>query len=134
MVKSDSVRLIVEAISKNEKGELLLLKRSGKNTYFKGLWQLPGGKVDFGENVQEAITREIKEETGSVCSFPKISKVFSFNQEFNGFKGKVFLMVFDCEPIKKVVLSEDHVEFNFFSLKEIKKIPLTPISKKSIFG
>ncbi len=31
---------------------------------FKGYWALPGGRVDPGETVEQAVLREIKEETG----------------------------------------------------------------------
>ena len=52
MKKSENpVALVVEAILKNKEGKILLLKRSDYNTFFVDLWQLPGGKVEFGENV-----------------------------------------------------------------------------------
>ncbi len=45
----------------NDKGEILLLKRR-KEPYI-GSWVLPGGSIEFGEHLEEAIEREIKEET-----------------------------------------------------------------------
>jgi 8-oxo-dGTP diphosphatase len=128
------VALIVEAIIKDKEGKLLLLKRSNSNNFFKGKWQLPGGKVNFGEHVRQAIKREIKEETALDCGELKIKKVFSFPDNFNGFKGTAFLMVFETKLEGKISLSKDHNKHGFFSLKEIKEMELTPISKKSIFG
>ena len=43
-------------------GKLLLVKR--KRAPEAGCWNLPGGKVDFGERVEDAIRREIAEEVG----------------------------------------------------------------------
>ena len=40
---------------------LYLLRNDVKNP---GCWGLPGGKVDAGENLQEALTRECTEEIG----------------------------------------------------------------------
>lgn len=112
----------------------MLLKRSNHNTFFTGLWQLAGGKVEFGENIESAVKREIFEETGCNCINSKLEKVFSFYEEFNGFKGTLFLMVFNCEIKGSLKTSVDHSKHGFFSIDEIKKMDLTPISKKAIFG
>ena len=41
---------------------ILLVKRSNEPN--KGLWSIPGGMVELGEEVREATKREAKEETG----------------------------------------------------------------------
>lgn len=41
---------------------ILLIKRD--TVPFKGYWALPGGRVEPGENVNETVVREVKEETG----------------------------------------------------------------------
>ena len=43
-------------------GQLLLVKR--RKAPEAGCWNLPGGKVDFGETVADAVRREIAEELG----------------------------------------------------------------------
>lgn len=42
--------------------KILLIKR--RTLPFVGYWALPGGRVELGETVEQAITREVKEETG----------------------------------------------------------------------
>jgi FolB domain-containing protein len=46
----------------NPAGELLLLK----SLKWNGLFGFPGGKIDYGERIEDALVREIKEETGLV--------------------------------------------------------------------
>jgi ADP-ribose pyrophosphatase YjhB (NUDIX family) len=52
----------VGAIVKDERGRLLLIKRGHEPG--KGLWSLPGGRVEPGETDTEALVREMCEETG----------------------------------------------------------------------
>jgi 8-oxo-dGTP diphosphatase len=44
------------------RGPILLVKRGG--TPLKGFWSLPGGLVETGETLEEAVRREVLEETG----------------------------------------------------------------------
>jgi mutator protein MutT len=50
-------------------GKILLEKR--RNDPGKGKWSIPGGVVELGENVNETVVREVKEETGLVVEKPE---------------------------------------------------------------
>lgn len=50
------------AILLNENDEILLIKRDVEPG--KGSWDTPGGFIDIGENAEDGMTREIKEELG----------------------------------------------------------------------
>ncbi len=52
----------VDAIIINEKGEILLIHRTGKN--FNGYWGLVSGMVEWNEEVVSALKREVMEEIG----------------------------------------------------------------------
>lgn len=52
----------VDAIFVNEKGEILLIHRTGKN--FHGYWGLVSGMVEWNEEVKDALKREVLEEIG----------------------------------------------------------------------
>lgn len=46
----------------NDEGKVFLTKRSKHATNERGTWEIPGGKVHFGETLQDAARREAKEE------------------------------------------------------------------------
>src|SRR5712691_10819704 len=68
IMSSVAVRRIpcVGAVIKDDAGRLLLIKRGHEPG--KGLWSVPGGRVEAGETDQEALVREVREETGLVVT------------------------------------------------------------------
>lgn len=57
-------------------GKHVLLLRRKKGTY-AGLWALPGGKIEYGEHLEDAIRREIYEETGIETTFKEYAGTLS---------------------------------------------------------
>ncbi len=56
-------------------GSILLIRR-GKEPYIN-YWALPGGFVEYGETTEEAVRREVEEETGLSCSVVELVGVYS---------------------------------------------------------
>jgi ADP-ribose pyrophosphatase YjhB (NUDIX family) len=54
----------VGAVLTDDAGRLLLIRRA--NEPGRGLWSLPGGRVEPGESDEQAVVREVAEETGLV--------------------------------------------------------------------
>ncbi len=75
----DYIGVSVGAFILNDKGEVLLLKRSQNAKNEKGKWEAPGGAVEFGETLENAIRREMKEELGIdidiIKQFPAKSEI-----------------------------------------------------------
>jgi len=74
MKNNGSVSIRVDSILE-EDNKILLAKR--KKDPFKGSWNLPGGKVNAGERVEDALKRELFEETGLVATPREILGVYS---------------------------------------------------------
>ncbi len=62
--------LAVRAFIQDADGKILLLKRATNDAY-GAMWCLPGGKVDYGQTAEEAIVREVMEETSLECTSVK---------------------------------------------------------------
>jgi 8-oxo-dGTP pyrophosphatase MutT (NUDIX family) len=70
--KALGVRPSVSAIIFDRRGRLLLQQRSDG-----GQWGLPGGSVEIGESVRDAVIREVREETGLTVRPQRIIGVYS---------------------------------------------------------
>jgi len=68
------ITLTVDAIIPYE-GKIVLIKRG--HDPFKGCYALPGGIVEYGEKVEDAVLREVKEETGLDGKIYKLVGVYS---------------------------------------------------------
>ncbi len=70
--KATVLRPSVAAILRDGDGRILLQRRSDN-----GRWGLPGGSVEIGESVCEAIVREVREETGLDVEAERLIGVYS---------------------------------------------------------
>jgi len=59
--------LAVRAIIANNDGKVLIIKRAN-TSHGDGKWCLPGGNVEYGQRVQEAVKKEIKQEISLTCT------------------------------------------------------------------
>ncbi|MFQ6009494.1 MAG: NUDIX domain-containing protein, partial [Candidatus Zixiibacteriota bacterium] len=66
------VRVGVGVVVRDDRGWILLEKR-----HDRGLWGLPGGKIEPGESISEAAMREVKEETGLNVRTERLLGVYS---------------------------------------------------------
>lgn len=80
VTKKDHPYAGVDAIILNEKGEILLEKRAQSMSSFPGYWCLPGGWMEWGERVEDAVKREVMEEIGVEVEVVKfVGKYFDTN-------------------------------------------------------
>jgi len=73
--------LSVRALIRDEQGKLLLIRRSPNSKFFAGLWEVPGGKVEVGETFDQALIREVREETGLTVALEGLAGVTEFFME-----------------------------------------------------
>ena len=106
----------VYAIIRNEKGEFLLLRRSENSHSNPGKWDLPGGKLDREEILEEAVVREVWEETGISIVPGEIAGYVTFELP----EKRVIAIVYDGGyVIADVKLSYEHTEYSWISLDKI---------------
>jgi len=116
----EHIEVRVDAVILNDRGELLLaLHEKNKKSY----WVLPGGHLQFGETLDGAIRRELREELG----FEDVEvKELLFVDEFIDTSRHVVHIGFDVRVVEEFlanpgVIAEDESirDVRFFSLAEI---------------
>ena len=114
----------------NRRGEIFLMK----SYKFRGKYVIPGGHVELGETLKEALIREVKEETGLDIyniNFLNVQE-FVFDNLFWRKKHFIFLD-FWCETkSEKAVLNSEGQEYRWMQPNEIKNLPIEPYSKRAI--
>lgn len=118
----------VKGLIQNHQGKLLLLKADvsehRRNT--TAYWDIPGGRIDEGESVLDALKREIKEETGitKLEDHRFFTAVISNHQVPKGRQAiGLALMIYVVKvPAKSAVtISKEHVAYEWVSKLEARK-------------
>jgi 8-oxo-dGTP pyrophosphatase MutT (NUDIX family) len=118
---SDNGRFMfgVGAVIVHEKtGKVLITKRSDDNPFNAEKWEVVYGRVEQGENVEEALYREVKEELGEIeLDIKKILRFWHFYRgekvPANEIMGLTYLCSTRTENIK---LSHEHSAFRWVDL------------------
>ena len=94
-------------------------------------WDFPGGKINFNEDIEECLKREVMEETNLDIKNLKILK--PFNLKFNDIS--VFSVLYSAEIScdTSIVINYEHSEYNFFSKSEINNLNIHQDFKNLIY-
>lgn len=117
-------------------GKLLLtLKKSGP---YKGLWDLPGGAIEFGETPESALKREIREEAALAVDRVELVEIMTHCGEHdNGAEAYdvhhigVIYRVHDLNEVTGAIPEE---KIRWVEIDKIVPEELTPLARKAFAG
>jgi 8-oxo-dGTP diphosphatase len=123
----------VGAVVWNDRREVLLIRR--RNPPRQGEWSLPGGKVEFGETLRDALVREVREETGLEIEIVGLVDVAELILDTDaGAEAKHYILVDYCARALagEAVAASDASEARWFSLAEIDTLSLSTETRRII--
>ncbi len=112
-----TVDAVVFAVSE-DKTEVLLIER--KNEPFKGRWAVPGGFVDLDEELEDAVARELAEETG--LSGVQLEQMHTFGKCGRDPRGRQITIAFMGVAIEgrdKIKAGDDAAKAQWFDIEEL---------------
>lgn len=108
----------------NEKGELLLQKRSASKKQAPNKWGICAGHIDTGETPENAIVREIEEEIGLQVSINELKEIYISKK--SGKHNNRFQYTYVLKTNKKIeeykIQYEELSELKYITLAELKMI------------
>lgn len=88
---SKGLRRSAILVTRDDRGRVLLVRQRGGP--FKGAWLLPGGGLEPGESFEEALRRELREETG--LELTSCREVARYDVRADGFHGEPHMFAGD---------------------------------------
>jgi ADP-ribose pyrophosphatase YjhB (NUDIX family) len=122
--------LIVRALIIRD-GKILVCQTIGRDYFF-----LPGGHVEFGENMRYSLERELEEEIGAkIINAQFIGGVENIFEQDNVKKHEVSFVFHIDLDLDEVVSKESHISFFWFTMEEfIEKKIVPPTLKDAVIA
>ena len=112
------------------RGRLLLLHRRNDLALVPGVWDMPGGGVEVGETLEEALRREVREETGFTVRVGRPIHVWiNRTRMTSGEKLTSTIFCYACTTSsnkRPEMDPQEHTEFAWVRRKELKDHPVHP--------
>ena len=123
LAEGQQVISAVAMITSQQQGEtkVFLAKRADTKKFLPGVYEMPGGHIDFGEELVTGLKREVKEELGMDLSVGDCFAAFTYTNEIKkSHTIEVVYFAMFTSPLDEITIQpEDHSEYNWFSKADL---------------
>ena len=117
MLNNYLIVLAVAAFIRDEKGRVLIVKKSPEEKVDGGLWAVPGGKINPKENIIDGLIREVQEEVGLIVTYCKWIGEDVFESGEQWFHGEHFICA--VKDTTTIILEKKLLEYHWITKDEI---------------
>ena len=135
MTNENRIIVVVKGIIL-QAGKVLIIKRAENDDINAGTWECVGGKIEFGEELETALKREVNEEVGLDITVERLLFATTFKTDPTR---QVVILTYLCRSDKnEVVLSEEHMGYKWATKDQLKQFLFADIiedfEKNNIFS
>lgn len=102
----------------------LVLHRTKTKTYMPDKWDIPGGSMEMGETLEDAVVREVLEETGLKVKPGRILYAFSNFTELPNRQTLQIVIASETELGSVLLNPAEHSEYRWVTVEEASGLPL----------
>lgn len=104
--------------------KVFLPKRANTKKFLPDVYELPGGHIDYGEDLKVGLAREVMEEFGMSIAIGEVLDVFTYvNDIKQSHSIEVVYFAQFTDPIENIQLHpDDHSTYGWFALDELDRV------------
>ena len=104
--------------------KVFLLRRADTKKFLPGVYELPGGHIDYGEDLVAGLMREIQEEFDMTIEVGDPFAAFTYTNDVKGsHSAEIIYFARFTDPLERICLNpEDHSSFEWIAESEIEKV------------
>lgn len=122
------------------KGGKVLLIKASQEVEGREHWEVPGGRIDQNESIQEALARELSEEVPSIKNVEQHEILYAHRVQHDVKEDTSLVLIFYRVSAEfeneEILLSEEHVDYKWVTAEEAVELahPTVAAAIKAVFA
>lgn len=129
-LKNIPTAMQVVAVALHDEHGRMLLQQRPLGKHHAGLWEFPGGKVEPGETLENALIREIEEELGLMVDGAGLAHTATVRQAVEPDRPALVLFLYSATCWAGKPHGHDGQEWGWFTAQQADALPLAPLDRQ----